>query len=214
MLPGLSRPLAPVAGLVFGALGAFALATVVTRAPAFNETLQVEGAGGGTRVPDLTAMYDHGAYLMQTGFGYLRADLTFLDNLDEETLAALGQSLETDGAEDGAAPAGIEAATRRHALARQNLENSLRLDPGNAYAWLALAESLAALGETQAAGEALVTSWRLAPTMAEIALPRVVLIEGLRELTGEAEAFGEIHASDVATLALHEPDLSQDLPTP
>jgi len=189
MLAGLSRPLAPLAGLALGALGLMAFAVTTAQAPALREDLQVEGVAGSVRVADLPAMYDHGAYLHQTGYGYLIGNLFVIT--PERTVAMLPRPENWD---------------ERFAVAGELFTESLRLDPANGAIWTSHAHALVAQDDLAGARDALVRSWELAPVTQTLADRRLSLVSQIREITGDIAAHEDMVASDTRVLDAHAPD--------
>jgi len=160
------------------------------QAPALQPDLRVQGITGDTRLSAIADMYDEGSYLFQQGYGYVNAD-----------------ALSFEGIEGRGEIASVETAAARFATAREVLAESLRLDPANAHAWLAYAQTLAATGDLDAGREALATSWALAPENRRLALNRLFMIRTIRRLTGDPAAHDDIYRSDRAVLAALAPDL-------
>ena len=184
---------APIPAVAFLVVGVVAVRAVTAQAPAFQESLQVEGITGDTRLRTLSDMYDEGSYLFQMGFGYLSADVLSFAGLEApDTIAS------------------FETAAERLSRAETLLEASLRRDPANAHAWLAYAQSIAARGAFDAAEAATVTSWKQGPTNADLAVRRLYLIETVRELTDTPDAMAEVYASDLALLRELEPRRARD----
>lgn len=199
MFPGLSTPLVPLATFGLFVLGATAFSTVASQAPALNEGLQVEGAAGTTRLLDLPSMYDDGKYLYQTGYGYLNAPMTSL----------VQNFQDTDGTAREIEP--FEAIVGYLTQAGTHLEQSLRLDPANAHAWLAYARTQTALEALDRADLALSNSWHLAPSMTSLARKRIPLIGSLRTLREMPDGYAEIRTSDLAVVRQHTPGLADRL---
>lgn len=178
---------APASVLALFVVGAVSFQTMARQAPAFSDDLLIEGVVGNDRLPNLPAMYDHGSYLFQTGYGYLQANVLVLAGIavDGDVVASRGEKAET------------------------LLLDSLRLDPANAHAWLAYAQAAATAGKIDQARRALVTSWQLAPTTPQIAATRLPLIEAIRTVIGEPTAHDEIRDADQGVLAYHRPQRSR-----
>lgn len=196
MLPGLSTPLVPLVALGVLALGGLAFSTVATRAPALNEGLQVEGITGNARLGYLPAMYDYSDYLYQTAIGFIRADFVFPEGGDPTKGTVSGEDLE-----------------RRYRSAEPYLNQSLQLDPTNAYVWLEYAKTLGALKSLEAADVALRNSWDLGPGMGNLSLRRTYAIKALRAIRDDPAAYADIRASDLSVLEQQYPDIAIRLGT-
>ena len=175
---GLARILLSAAALALPALAALHL--VQRQAPALHAPLRIEAAHGGTRQGPAMAMYDHGAYLFQTGHDALTADAV--------------TPLSPDAA----------AASRRTATAL--FERALRHDPANAHIWQAYAQSLLHVpGDEARAGAALARAATLAPTSPLLAAARLQTLRTLRDWTGDPTAATARYAADLAVLEQHAP---------
>lgn len=118
--------------------------------PAFNTGLLAETVVGGGRVLANRAMYDPGTYAFERGYEFL--------------MASTSNAVEAS-----------EAAAERVHLAVEALDIATLQDPGNAYAWSALAWGHALLGDDIGAYEALRVSWQIAPNNKALADTRLNL---------------------------------------
>ncbi len=141
--------------------------------PAFVEAARVDGVLGEWRLQTGSALYDRSEYLFQLGFGYVNADGTF-----------------STAGEDIGQVAGGSLGLERGETAKDLLEESLRLSPGNAHAWATLAEANMIASDFEAAFAALRRSWELAPYNASLSIRRLSLAETALELREEAVIFG------------------------
>ncbi|KPQ20572.1 MAG: Tetratricopeptide repeat-containing protein [Rhodobacteraceae bacterium HLUCCA24] len=178
-----------IPALALFVLGIVAFRAMVAQAPAFDEELQVEGITGDTRLANRAAMYDEGSYLFQIGYGYVMSDaLSFagIEAPDELATAAVARA--------------------RFQRAKSLLEESLSVDPANAHAWMSYAQSLASTGDIEGAARAMETSWQLAPTTHRLSVPRLTMINLVRQSTGASTAYEDIVRSDTAALEYHSPN--------
>ncbi len=163
-------------------LAAYNITSVITTTPAFAEAERVEGVSGTWRLRTSTALYDRSEYLFQLGYGYLNGDLQDINRGTD--ISALGSA---------------DEAVARARQAIELLEDSLELSPGNAHAWAALAKAHMAAGDLGTALDATRTSWALAPHNGTLSIVRLEIVEGLLELSEEAELFG--FSEDVVSLS-------------
>ncbi|MEM6741334.1 MAG: hypothetical protein AAF646_14585 [Pseudomonadota bacterium] len=164
--------------------------SVIHQAPVFNDQLLLAGVTGGSRLRHIPAMYDRGAYLFQTGSGFLNADLALLDG---------------EGGDVGAAS--YEVATARLELAATYLTESLRFDPSNPLAWQGLAQASLALGDLHNAEGSYLRSVALAPHHVDLALARVFFVSELRETLGTPAAYASNYERDLLVIGTHNHDL-------
>lgn len=164
--------------------------------PAFNPASRQATVSGGSHVAPPSAMYDNGAYAFQRGYGFLIAD--GLVSSDTEARDAL---------------ASRETADQRARAAIAALNEAVRLDPGNAHAWSALAWGNAQIAEDGAALKALRNSWTLAPFNRSLAETRFNLIGTLTSpeflVVRLTERDTEAIQRDIATLGLFDQDALQ-----
>lgn len=158
-----------------------------SRMPAFNRALQVEAVGGGPYPALRSAMYTRGAYLYQIAFDWR---------------AKTASEILRGGLEDAPSQETILFRSRQ---ARGHLVESLKTKPANAYAWTLLASTEIALGDREAAFDALRKSQELAPFEVRLAFRRLVLLardgESLdRDGAGEAAFPPGLVAPNVAVL--------------
>jgi hypothetical protein len=179
---------APVTSLALFLLAGVATYNVTSNVPAFQPELNITGITGYTRLAHTPAMYDHGAYLFQTAYGYLNAD-----------------ALPFAGTEETGEIVSSAVAAERLNKARDYAEQSLRLDPANAHVWQVYAHSLFAVGTVAETGSALQTSWELGKTTKRLAVARVYLIDAMRDFTGDHTAYSEIYTSDIEVLTQNAP---------
>ena len=138
------------------------ISETLSKTPAFNANLRVENAFGTEQVLLVQAMYDYPDYLLQTGSSFVSADLL--------------PTAETEGFDDYAS---TETAISRAMSAVILLEQSAKMDPGNALVWESLAWAYAMTGDNQAARQALGNSWARAPYDVQLADLRLALVDAL-----------------------------------
>lgn len=126
--------------------------------PAFNLQLVSQTIVGEGRLPDSRYMYDLGQYEYQRGFAYLA-----------ETDTTPGRTSVTEE------PASEGTLRYRAYEASDALEAAVRLDPGNARAWAALAWARARVDDYEGALEALRVSWEINPNNGTLANRRLTL---------------------------------------
>ena len=161
-------------------LSGASIIVTLSETPAFDPDARRETVLGDWRVAANTAMYDKGAYAFQRGYGFLAADALV--------------SGDTEARDELADPA---LAEQRALMAIEALKTSVRLDPGNAYAWASLGWGYARIADNKLAIDALRKSWKLAPNNRVLADTRIALIGVLT--TPDIEP---VILSDIDTLAI------------
>lgn len=175
-------------------LGFFGFVVVETlgKTPAFNPQLVANTIIGDGRIFLSRMMYDQGEYEFQRGYGFLNAD----------AVIAAETGLPGETASKGA--------NRYRAFeARDALLSAVRIDPGNAHAWAALAWAYVRLDDLPESVNALRISWEIAPHNATLAKTRVNLV-GLLTFPGLDRALwneDDLHAffRDIDVLEEHAP---------
>lgn len=142
-----------ISGLIF-AFGV--IFSTLSQTPAFSSKLRSQTVLNTWRTLDPESMYDKGSYDFQRGYGFLMSDIM------------LPEALETA---DGRG----EQSINHVQMAIEALEQSVKLDPGNAHAWLSLGWAYARSGDLDKARENLDISWRLAPHNVTLAGSRLDL---------------------------------------
>ncbi|MEM9250080.1 MAG: hypothetical protein AAGB05_15475 [Pseudomonadota bacterium] len=166
----------------------WALHIVHGTSPALNSELRVEGPVGQTRQGPSPAMFDPGAYFMQSGYDFLYADA-----LSDEVLTAA-------------------AAAAFRSRATELFEAALQHDPANAHVWQGYAQSLLFVPEALVPmRRALEISAELAPNTPLLAAARLHAIKALRIWTGMPDAEATRAASDLSVLRLHAPHVTDGL---
>ncbi len=140
-----------------------------TSVPVTQSDLRRNNVEGGWRIEIGEAMFDQGTYLFQLGYGMINADVS------------------TTGADEGVDPATL--IETRSASAAEYLAESVRLDPGNTYAWAGLAWAHALDGDMAAGRAAMVTSWEIAPNNLQLASSRADFFSMVDGLTGDGAGF-------------------------
>lgn len=152
-------------GVFAGALTNFAL--TLGGAPAGNADIRQDSIFGDWRLALSSTLFDKGEYLFQIGYGFANAEDSMQANTDPDDPYAL--------------------ARERAELAVKNLRESLALTPGNVHAWSALAWSEAALGNIDAARQAMAVSWQIAPYNSGLAVSRPEFVAYLGDLLLDQE---------------------------
>lgn len=150
--------------VLFG-LSVAALVSVVRQAPAFSPSLRSPSIFGDWRLVPTASLYDHGAYLHDLGYGYLRADVAgILQNAGPLSDDAIYQA--------------------RLERAIELFEASLQHAPARARGWTNLALAYALSGQGQPARNALRRSWALSANSAKEARDRVFIVRLINQLNG------------------------------
>jgi hypothetical protein len=177
------------AGTLFG-LATISFFQVANHSPAFSPSLREASVLGDWRLAQGETHYLLGDYYFQLGYGYLQADTASL-------LLGSDDLLETD------------AFDRQMQRAIELLRASLEYAPGRAGTWTSLAWASVMRDDQSAAGNALRTSWQLAPYNYAEAADRLAIIAFVQEFAGTPIATEEILAvsteRDVQVLEMHNP---------
>ena len=155
-------------------LAVFNIYTSINGVPAFTRDARIEGVGGDWQTPIGAAHYYRGEYLFQLGH-------SISSNLDFVAVAAEG------GVEDLDEPTILASSARAADL----LNQSIAINPGNAYAWTSLAETQSTAGEIEAMRQSLTNSWMLAPNNLQLSLTRLTLAASIHDFSTGFEGFAE-----------------------
>ncbi|MDU8944951.1 hypothetical protein [Ovoidimarina sediminis] len=179
-------------------ISAAAIWSTLGQTPAFNPRLVSETLVGQGRLPMSHMMYDRGLYDFQRGYGFLMANTVITGAVGAQT-----RQFSPDLA--------LERAERADAA----LQSAVRIDPGNAHAWAALAWARAKLGDREGALSAWRVSYRIAPYNKTLAGTRLNLAGVLSRKTADGsrltEADFDAIARDLDILGRFEPRRKREI---
>lgn len=168
--------------ILVGAAGALNLLTLFSEIPAFHQPSRREGVYGDWRVAFNIALYDRAEYLYALASDYIATD-----------------TISSSATEESNEIASLETVFKRADRAVELFEESISLNPSDAYTWAGLAWAYSLQGELSSAREAMMNSWNQAPNNSALSHIRLEFMEMLLG-TGEELLEAPISAKEYAAM--------------